>query len=267
MIPAAGPNDVWTVDLKGWWRTGDGKRCEPLTIRDLFSRYILCLKPMARHRVDDAKQVFTTLFEHYGLPAVIRSDNGAPFASLTGPHGLTRLSAWWKTLGIKLDRIAPGKPQQNGSHERMHRDIAEEIQGKPAATLADEIKRLSTWRTDYNFERPHEALAMQTPGEVYHCSPRRLKDVKPYAYPVGYVLRRVGKDGCILINNRSVYLSEALGKTEVGLQRLSETTWQVWFCDLAVCQIALDDDVPHRLLTPSLAQSAPTCHPCHDNKV
>jgi transposase InsO family protein len=262
-----GPNDVWTVDFKGWWRTEDGQRCEPLTIRDLFSRYILCLKPMERRKVEDVRQVFNEVFERYGLPAVIRSDNGSPFASITGPHGLTRLSAWWKLLNIKLERIEPGKPQQNGSHERMHRDVATEIQGQPSATLAEETKRLETWRVEYNLQRPHEALALKTPGEVYHCSARKLKDVRTYVYPVGYVLRRVARDGCILINNRTVYLSEALGRTEAGLERLSETTWQVWFCDLAICQIILDEGVPHRVLTPTLTQPAPSCYPCPDNKL
>lgn len=264
---AEGPNEVWTVDFKGWWRTRDGQRCEPLTIRDLFSRYILCLRPMKRRRIETVKQVFTEVFKRYGLPAVIRSDNGSPFASLTGPHGLTRLSAWWKLLGIALDRIEPGKPQQNGSHERMHRDVAVEIQGQPSANLADETKRLEAWRGEYNLRRPHEALAMKTPGEVYHCSERKLNAVKTYVYPAGYALRRVARDGCILINNKSVYLSEALGRTEVGLERLSETTWQVWFCDLVICQINLDDRVPRRVLAPTLTQSAPTCHPSPDNKL
>ena len=173
MQTAAGPNDVWTVDFKGWWRTGDRRRCEPLGIRDLYSRYILCLRPMRRRRVEDVRAVFAEVFERYGLPAVIRSDNGSPFASLTGPHGLTRLSAWWRTLGIKLDRIEPGHPEQNGGHERMHRDLAQEIEGQPAATLEEEAKRLKRWRVEYNVHRPHEALAMKTPGDVYRCSRRR----------------------------------------------------------------------------------------------
>lgn len=131
------------------------------------------------------KKAFTDVFARYGLPAVIRSDNGAPFASPTGPHELTRLSARWKGLGVKLERIEPGKPQQNGSHERMHRDVAVEVQGQPSATWAAEVKRLEAWRVEYNLERPHEALAMKTLGEVYRCSPRKLREAKPYAYPAG----------------------------------------------------------------------------------
>jgi transposase InsO family protein len=254
MQTAAGPNDVWTVDFKGWWRTGDRRRCEPLGIRDLYSRYILCLRPMRRRRVEDVRAVFAEVFERYGLPAVIRSDNGSPFASLTGPHGLTRLSAWWRTLGIKLDRIEPGHPEQNGGHERMHRDLAQEIEGQPAATLEEEAKRLKRWRVEYNVHRPHEALAMKTPGEVYRCSRRRLKDVKPYSYPVGYLLRRVDCSGYIVLNNRYFRISDALVKTEVGLQRLDETRWQVWFCDLPVKELVLERAMPRWLAAPATAQ-------------
>lgn len=248
---AAGPNDVWTVDFKGWWRTGDGQRCEPLGIRDLYSRYILCLRPMRRRRVEDVRAVFTEVFERYGLPEVIRSDNGSPFASLNGPHGLTRLSAWWKTLGIRLDRIAPGHPEQNGSHERMHRDLAEEIEGQPAATLEKEAGRLQRWRLEYNVHRPHEALGMKTPGEVYRNARRRLKDAKPYSYPAGFLLRRVDSGGYITLSNRDFPVSTALVKTEVGLERLDETHWRVWFCDLAVKDIEAERAVPRWLAAPA----------------
>jgi transposase InsO family protein len=252
--PAQGPNDVWTVDFKGWWRTGDGQRCEPLGIRDLFSRYVLCLRPMPRHRIEEARAVFAEVFERYGLPAVIRSDNGAPFASLLGPHGLTRLSAWWRTLGIKLDRIVPGHPEQNGSHERMHRDLAAEIEGQPAPTLAEEAVRLERWRLEYNINRPHEALGQQTPGEVYRSSPRKLGDVKPYRYPVGYMLRRVDVDGNIVVAGKYIHLSDALVHTEVGLERLDETRWQVWFCDMEVKEVSIERTVPRWLAAPAAVQ-------------
>ena len=129
--------------------------------------------------------VFEEVFERYGLPAIIRSDNGSPFASLTGPGGLTRLSAWWRTLGIKLERTLPGHPEQNGGHERMHADLAQEVQSRPAATVARETLRLERWRVEFNADRPHEALGMKVPGEFYHPSSRRLRDVLPYVYPVG----------------------------------------------------------------------------------
>ena len=265
---AQGPNDVWTVDFKGWWRTGDGKRCEPLGIRDLYSRYILCLRPMVRRRTEEVKKVFEEVFERYGLPDVIRSDNGSPFASLTGPHGLTRLSAWWRTLGIKPDRIEPGHPEQNGSHERMHRDIAGEIEGQPSATLEEEAKRLEHWRVDYNVCRPHEALKMKTPGEVYRWSRRRLAGVKPYAYPCSFDRRRVRQDGYIRLHGRRVYLSEALGRMEVGLERLDETSWRAWYCDLAICEVELTDDgILRRPATGHPMAADESCNLCPDNKV
>src|SRR5512135_85611 len=150
------PNRVWTADFKGWWRTRDGQRCEPLTIRDLFSRYILCLRPMAWRSTEAVRQAFAEVFRRYGLPDIIRSDNGSPFASITGPGGLTRLSAWWLSLGIKPERIMPGHPEQNGGHERMHGDIARAIESAPAASVAEETVRLERWRVEFNAERPHE---------------------------------------------------------------------------------------------------------------
>lgn len=268
LTTAQGPNQVWTVDFKGWWRTQDGRRCEPLTIRDLYSRYILCLRPVARRRAEAVRVVFTNVFKRYGLPDIIRSDNGAPFASITGPHGLTELSAWWRTLGIRLERIAPGHPEQNGGHERMHGDLAREIQQQPGATRADETRRLEHWRVAFNMDRPHEALAMKTPGEVYHVSPRRLQDVRPYVYPLNFMRRRVRRDGCIRLINRSVYVSQAFGKTDVGLERLSASSWRVWFCDLAVQDIHFDGSrLTHQPAVTQTTPASPDCHPSPDNNV
>jgi transposase InsO family protein len=262
------PNRVWTADFKGWWRTRDGQRCEPLTIRDLCSRYILCLRPMAWRSTEAVRQAFTEVFRRYGLPDIIRSDNGSPFASITGPLGLTRLSAWWLSLGIKPERIMPGHPEQNGGHERMHGDIARAIESQPAATVAEETVRLERWRRDFNIERPHEALAMQTPADVYCCSPRHLSDVKPYVYPAGFEKRRVQEDGCIHFRGQCVNFSEALGKTEVGLQSVSENRWCVWFCNLAVGGLESKNGNIRRC--PAAENPPPgdgNCNPCPDIKV
>jgi putative transposase len=262
------PNHVWTADFKGWWRTGDGQRCEPLTIRDHYSRYILCLRPMAWRSTEAIRQAFAAVFRRYGLPDIIRSDNGGPFASITGPCGLSRLSAWWLSLGIKPERIAPGHPEQNGGHERMHGDIARSIASQPAATIAEETLRLERWRVDFNTERPHEALDMRTPGDVYRCSARRLEDVKPYVYPVGFDRRRVSVDGCIHFRGQSVDLSKALAKMEVGLQQVSDNHWRVWFRDLAVGGLESKNG---RFRRCSAAENPPLgdadCNPCPDNKV
>jgi hypothetical protein len=262
------PNRVWTADFKGWWRTRDGRRCEPLTIRDLYSRYILCLRPMAWRNTETSRQAFVEVFRRYGLPDIIRSDNGSPFASITGPCGLTRLSAWWLSLGIKPERIAPGHPEQNGGHERMHGDIARAVQGQPAATLAEETVRLERWRVEYNNERPHEALEMRTPGDIYRCSLRRLSDVKPYAYPAGFDRRRVQQDGSIHFRGQCVDFSEALGRMEVGLEPVSENRWRVWFRDLAVGALESRNG---RIRRRHAAENPPSgdgdCNPCPDNKV
>ena len=262
------PNRVWTVDFKGWWRTREGQRCEPLTIRDLFSRYILCLRPMAWRSTEAVRQAFTEVFRRYGLPDIIRSDNGSPFASTTGPLGLTRLSAWWLSLGIKPERIMPGHPEQNGGHERMHGDIARAIESQPAATVTEETVRLERWRRDFNTERPHEALAMQTPADIYRSSPRHLSDVKPYVYPAGFEKRRVQEDGCIHFRGQCVNFSEALGRMEVGLQSVSENRWCVWFCDLAVGGLESKNGNIRRC--PAAENPPPgdgNCNPCPDNKV
>jgi transposase InsO family protein len=262
------PNHVWTTDFKGWWRTRNGQRCEPLTIRDLYSRYILCLRPMAWRSTEAVRQAFTDVFRRYGLPDIIRSDNGSPFASITGPLGLTRLSAWWLSLGIKPERIMPGHPEQNGGHERMHGDIARAIESAPAATVAEEKVRLESWRKEFNAERPHEALAMKTPADVYHNSLRHLSDVKPYVYPAGLEKRRVQVDGCIHFRGQCVNFSEALGKMEVGLQLVSENRWQVWFYDLVVSGLELKNG---RIRRCPVAENLPpgdgNCNPCPDNKV
>ena len=262
------PNRVWTADFKGWWRTRDGQRCEPLTIRDLFSRYILCLRPMAWRSTEAVRQAFTEVFRRYGLPDIIRSDNGSPFASITGPLGLTRLSAWWLSLGIKPERIMPGHPEQNGGHERMHGDIARAIESTPAASVAEEAVRLERWRNEFNAERPHEALAMQTPADIYCSSPRHLSDVKPYVYPAGFEKRRVQEDGCIHFRGQCVNFSEALGKTEVGLQSVSENRWCVWFCDLAVGGLESKNGNVRRCPAAEIPPPGDgNCNPCPDNKV
>ena len=276
---AGHPNDVWTVDFKGWWRTGDGQRCEPLTIRDLYSRYLLCLRPMVRRNTETVRQAFLETFERYGLPDIIRSDNGSPFASIACPHGLTRLSAWWRSLGIKLERIDPGHPEQNGGHERMHGDIARDIQRQPAATVAEEAKRLERWRVTFNVERPHEALGMRTPGEVYRCSSRKLSGTRPYAYPLVFDRRYVHRDGRIRFCGHHVYLSEALGKMTVGLERTDDDAWRVWFCDLLISELTLANgkfvrhpaaqtpDASAKDCNPCSDNNQQDCNPCPDNKV
>ena len=156
---AAALNEVWTVDFKGWWRNGD-KRCEPLTVRDEYSRYLLEVRAVEDGRSETVRKSFERIFERHGLPEAIRSDNGSPFASRQGLLGLSRLSAWWVVLGIDLERGRPGHPQDNAGHERMHKDISRELE---AVGECDQ-DALDVWRETFNYERPHEALGMRCPG-------------------------------------------------------------------------------------------------------
>jgi putative transposase len=165
-LEAERPNQVWTVDFKGWWRTGDRMRFEPLTVRDAYSRFILCAQALENSRTQTVQSAFERLFLQQGLPEVIRSDNGSPFACTRAPLGLSRLSAWWLALGVDLDRIPPARPDQNGAHERMHRDIAWELECDAEATLSAQQAALDVWRATYNTERPHEALGMQVPADL-----------------------------------------------------------------------------------------------------
>jgi transposase InsO family protein len=234
------PNQVWTVDFKGWWATRDG-RCEPLTVRDDFSRYVLLAKPLPSTRGEHVRQSFESLFERYGLPESIRSDNGSPFASASAPLGLTRLSAWWVALGIDLDRIDPGRPDQNGAHERLHRDIALEVQSLTGASLHKSTQALESWRRSHNEERPHEALDMKYPAELHETSARVWNGTpEDLEYPAGYIPRRVNsRHGGVKIRNRTVFVSTAVGGWSVGLKPLGSSELSVHFGPLELGQINL----------------------------
>lgn len=224
------PNDLWTVDFKGWWRTGDGARCEPLTVRDAFSRFVLELRAVPNTTTETVRSSFEALFSKYGLPTAIQSDNGQPFASTRALGGLTRLSAWWVSLGIALIRSRPGCPQDNGGHERMHGDISIEIQSLVAPTLAAQQRVCDDWRAEFNHVRPHEALGMKTPSEVYCASPRRPRPVGG-GFPARCILRRVDDSGCTRFDSQSVYVTTALAGFDVALRPLPDHV-EVWFYEL-----------------------------------
>jgi transposase InsO family protein len=233
------PNDLWTVDFKGWWSVRGGRRCEPLTVRDGFSRCVLCASPLDSARTESVRAAFERLFERFGLPRTIRSDNGVPFASVAAPLGLSRLSAWWVALGIDLDRIDPGRPDQNGGHERVHRDIAQEVQAHMRGDLSQARASLDLWRREFNEERPHEALGMRCPAEVYAPSPRRWKGTpEDLEYPSGYLVRRVARrTGCVRIACRLIHVSAAVGGWSVGLKPESDGGLGVWFGPLRLGSI------------------------------
>jgi transposase InsO family protein len=245
-LRAERPNQVWTIDFKGWWYTRNRSRFEPLTIRDAYSRYVLCAQALPNACSETVRQRMARVFESQGLPEIIRSDNGSPFAACRAPFGLSRLSAWWLTLGINLDRIAPGRPDQNGGHERMHRDLALEVEGRAEADPIAQQAALDVWRQTFNSQRPHEALGMRVPQEVYEKSPRRY-DPTPVEliYPSSYLVRKVMRLGTVKVAGHSVHISAALSGYEVGLELLSDQRYAVWFCRLRLGELDLRTEKFH----------------------
>ena len=228
------PNDVWTVDFKGWWRTVDGRRYEPLTVRDAFSRYVLCLQMLASTRAEVVKAAFERLFQAFGLPAVIRVDNGSPFACTSAPAGLSRLSAWWTSLGIRVSFSRPAHPQDNGGHERMHADVASDLELEPADSQASQQRAADRWRTEFNEVRPHEALAMKTPASMYKRSKRPYRGVRLPAYPAGFAVRRVTRNGCVRYGDRTVFISESVASYDVAIRKTKQGRIKVLFYSLCL---------------------------------
>ena len=222
------PNQVWTADFKGWFRAGNGQRIEPLTVRDLFSRYVLVIRLLPDQRWQPTKLIFMRLFKCYGLPQVIRTDNGGPFAS-RGPAGLSRLSAWWTALGIRVEFIRPGHPEENGAHEQMHRLLKAETTRPPARTLQGQQHRTTGWVKHYNQLRPHQALRQKVPASKYRKSPRRWPKHNRLLYPDGWQLRQVRSNGEIKWQNRRRFIGEAFIGYRLGLKPLHKTVQAVYF--------------------------------------
>ncbi len=233
-VKAEKPNEVWTVDFKGWWKDREGLRVEPLTVRDEFSRMLLEMRAMEDGRTESVQRCFERLFEAHGLPGAIRSDNGAPFASVQGLLGLSRLSAWWLALGINLERSRPGCPQDNGAHERMHRDIRRELQ---AGRIGREQEAFDLWRREYNNQRPHEALAMRVPAEVYQPSERRYEGTPEDVDYGAMEARRVNRGGCIKYRGAVYAISKALCGWSVGVSPREDDVVEVFFSKLLLGHI------------------------------
>ena len=226
---AAGANVVWCADYKGWFRCQDGSRCDPLTITDAYSRFLLRCQ-VARHPDQwYTKPLFEATFREYGLPERIRIDNGAPFATV-GIGGLSELSVWWIKLGIRPERIEPGKPAQNGRHERMHRTLKQETAEPPRANLREQQKAFDEFRKEYNEERPHESLKGKTPGEWYQASVRPYRSrIHEVEYPVGFEVRRISGGGQMRWKCGYVFVGRALRGERIGLEPIEEGRWRVWF--------------------------------------
>lgn len=222
------PNELWCVDFKGHFKTRDGRYCYPLTVTDRYSRYLLGCQGLFSTETLGAKEVFKHLFKKYGLPNAIRSDNGVPFAS-TALGRLSELSVWWIQLGIRPELIQPGKPQQNGQHERMHRTLKAETTRPPAANLAKQQRLFNSFRREYNEVRPHEGIELETPASMYERSTRLLpKEIPPLVYPAHFETRLVSKNSGIRWNSQWVAVSHTCAGLYVGLEQVDHGLWDVY---------------------------------------
>lgn len=228
------PNSVWCADFKGSFGLGTGRRCHPLTISDAYSRYLLRCEGLSRTDESQVRPIFESAFCEFGRPLAIRTDNGPPFATVAA-GGLSRLAIWWIKLGIRPERIAPGQPQQNGRHERMHRTLKQETTKPPARTLADQQVLFDRFRRIYNDERPHEALAMHPPWTAYERSARHYPvKLREPEYPASVSVRSVNHKGALKWQGRMLYLAETLANEHVALEEIGDNSWRVYFADVAL---------------------------------
>jgi putative transposase len=225
-----GPNDIWAADYKGQFRLKNGQYCFPLTISDLASRYLLGCDAHPAISFERTQQHLSRLFEAYGLPNRIRTDNGTPFAS-NALARLSQLSVWFIKLGIYPELIEPGEPQQNGVHERMHRTLKQEATVPPSSSLRAQQHRFDRFREEFNAERPHEALGMKRPAQVYQASGRSMpRRIEAYDYPAHCLVRRVSHGGTIRVFKNQVFVSNTLQEDYVGLEEVDDGVYDLFFC-------------------------------------
>jgi transposase InsO family protein len=242
------PNDVWCADFKGWFLTGDGCRCNPLTISDASSRFLIRCQAVDRPDFGHVKPIFEAAFLEHGLPLAIRTDNGVPFATIT-LGGLSQLSIWWLKLGIVPERIKPGHPEQNGRHERMHRTLKQETANPPKQTLRTQQMAFDRFRQEYNYERPHEALNQQPPGKSYGDSLRPYPLIIPeIVYPDYMKIRKVHHQGDLRWRGRQIYLSHSFAREYVGLNQIDDRFYDIYFDNI---KLATLDDYTLKIIRPS----------------
>jgi len=241
--PVTAPNDLWCIDFKGWFRTRDGQRCDPVTLSDADSRFLLACRAV-EPTTEGVDGVMEAAFREYGLPAALRSDNGPPFAGI-GAGGLSRLAVKWIKLGIRIERTDPASPQQNGRHERMHGTLKRDTASPPADTVAAQQRRFDHFRHEYNQVRPHEALGQETPASRYRPSPRPYPDrIEEPHYGPEQAVRRVRTNGEIRWGGAFIFVSETLTGEPVGVAETEDGDWIVRFADYPV---GLIDRRSHRL--------------------
>ena len=255
-LVTAAPGDVWTADYKGEFRTGDGLYCYPLTVCDAHTRYVLCCEGHLSVEQYGALGAFDRLFREHGLPGAIRTDNGVPFAT-QAICGLSRLAVWWVKLGIVLDRIEPGKPQQNGRHERVHRTIKAETTRPPEGDLTAQQVRFDEWRAEFNDERPHDALGGDVPADHYAPSPRPMPDVLPEPeYPGHAEIRQVSRCGTFKFRGRQRFLSQTLAGERIAFEEGADGVWSLSFYTIELGRL---DERGFDLKTQTAARP---CYPC-----
>lgn len=234
-------NALWTVDLKGWFRTLDGHKVEPLTVRDGHTKFLLCVEPVSAPSEAVVRRIFQRLFCRYGCPQVILTDRGAPFCG-TGPHGLTRLSVWWQRLGIQVQFVNRRLRVDNNAHEQMHQVLQREVADRPARTWREQRCELERWRCDYNTRRPHEALGMRPPACVYRPRPAPLPRLHRARYPIGWTVRIVKAKGDISLDAHRHGIGRAFAGLPIGLQPLHADRWAVYFGRLKLGELHLCAD-------------------------
>lgn len=223
------PNDIWSIDYKGQFQTLSKQICYPLTITDNYSRYVFDIKALQGPRYEPTRAAMEAIFKEYGIPKAIRSDNGQPFAG-RAVGGLSKLSIWWIKLGIRPERIDLGHPEQNGRHERMHKTLKENTTNPPGFDLREQQKKFDEFLYEFNFERPHEAINMQTPASVYKRSSNEYSDINlAVDYETEFEVRRVRPNGEIKLNGHLYFLSELLPGENIGLKKINDDLYQMFF--------------------------------------
>jgi len=235
------PNDLWCVDFKGEFKLGNGRYCYPLTVTDHASRYLLLCEALESVREAPAITAFESLFKERGLPAAIRSDNGVPFASPNALFQLSKLSVWWLRMGIGIERIKPGKPQQNGRHERMHLTLKKETTRPAKANFLQQQAVFDGFVDEFNNERPHEALGMQMPAEIYTPSVREYRGIQELEYPFHDRSVLVTTCGRICLHSKKIYISGVLAGQNLGIKEVEDNTWLVSFMDYDLGYIDLEE--------------------------
>lgn len=228
-IRTTAPNDLWTADFKGQFRTSDGVYCYPLTIADQHTRYLIACHGLPSIETCGARKIFERAFREFGLPAAIRTDNGVPFAT-SALHGLSQLNVWWMRLGIQHQRIRPASPQENGAHERMHKTLKAEAIRPPKRNGRAQQIAFNRFRIEFNEVRPHKALAGDPPAAHYRSSPRPFSNrVPPLEYPGHFIVKRVTNAGTFRLRHKLLFLAHPLSQLHIGLEEVDNGVWSIYF--------------------------------------